>query len=318
MNKMSIDDFCNTVASEIKFYLPRRYEDAEITLDVRVKNNDTVAHGIIIRNNNFMTPILYLDGYYDRYDGNNFGRLMDEIAKAYVDNDTEGIHGENDAQEIVNSMTNYNAMKDRIICRLLNADMNMEYIKNKPFTRIDDFVVTYHVYINGNMSIPITNTIMDIWEISSDELYELSIANMERITPHDFSDMESVLRGMMMEEMIKTGMSREDAEIAVEEFMPPIPAEEKMYVLSNKNKMYGASAILNSDVMDEIREVMDSDFYVIPSSIHECIIVPMKLKKNEIESMIRQVNEEQVLPSERLSNYVYAYDANARRIYRVV
>ena len=59
---------------------------------------------------------------------------------------------------------------------------------------------------------------------------------------------------------------------------------------------------------------MGGDFFLLPSSIHEVILVPDngKMDYRELEKMVHEVNETQVRPTERLSDNVYHYDSKEK------
>ena len=106
----------------------------------------------------------------------------------------------------------------------------------------------------------------------------------------------------VMSEMM--GMSKEDMEM-----MCMSTDEEQMYVLSNTMKMNGASALLDKKIMEEIVKTV-GEFYILPSSIHEVLIVPVKsgMDIETLENMVCEVNATQVQLEERLSDHVYAYN----------
>ena len=89
-----------------------------------------------------------------------------------------------------------------------------------------------------------------------------------------------------------------------------------MYVLTNQSKYYGASGILDHSTLHRISEQI-GDFIVLPSSIHEVIIIP----KNEdmgdysrLAAMVKEVNAAVVLPEERLSDHVYVYSRDNEKL----
>lgn len=83
-----------------------------------------------------------------------------------------------------------------------------------------------------------------------------------------------------------------------------------MYILTNEEKYFGAAALLYPHVLSHISRLLHCNFYVLPSSIHECILVPDsgQFSKKELETMVREVNETQVEDEEVLSQNVYYYD----------
>jgi hypothetical protein len=82
-----------------------------------------------------------------------------------------------------------------------------------------------------------------------------------------------------------------------------------MYVCTNVNKCNGAGVIFYKDFLKNISEKVGTDLYIIPSSIHEVIIVPAndKIDSELLKSMVPEVNETEVTVTEVLSNHVYLY-----------
>ena len=97
--------------------------------------------------------------------------------------------------------------------------------------------------------------------------------------------------------------------------MPDIP--DTMFVLTNDTKVNGAAGILNDDIRQEIAEKV-GDFYMLPSLIHETLIIPKDagMEFKELEQMVQEVNQKQVAPGERLSDHVYEYDAKEHELFR--
>ena len=94
--------------------------------------------------------------------------------------------------------------------------------------------------------------------------------------------------------------------------------EEPMYVLTNVGKYNGAAAILDEKLMEQISEKFQEGFYIIPSSIHETLIVPKSqpLTITYLENMVSEINATEVSPEEMLSNHIYEYDAENHEIMR--
>jgi hypothetical protein len=83
----------------------------------------------------------------------------------------------------------------------------------------------------------------------------------------------------------------------------------KLYVLTNESATNGATAICNDKKMREIAEMLDSDLIVLPSSIHEVIIMPKddSLDIDSLIQMVQDINGSEVAADEILSNNVYVY-----------
>ena len=97
-----------------------------------------------------------------------------------------------------------------------------------------------------------------------------------------------------------------------------VAEEEAMYVLTNVGKYNGAAAILDEKLMEQISEKFQEGFYIIPSSIHETLIVPKSqpLTITYLENMVSEINATEVSPEEMLSNHIYEYDAEKHEIIR--
>ena len=78
---------------------------------------------------------------------------------------------------------------------------------------------------------------------------------------------------------------------------------------------YHMMANFLTDVMDKVAEYMDGDVIILPSSIHEVIIIKDGIGNYEdLASMVRDTNGECVAPEEVLTNSVYVYDREAKEI----
>lgn len=113
--------------------------------------------------------------------------------------------------------------------------------------------------------------------------------NTPRLLPYELTDILELIRQISN---VDSGMLRQD---------PP------MYVLTNTEKSFGASAILFPAILQAVRARLQSDYYVLPSSIHECIIIPSdeQLDPEALHEMVKEINEEHVAPEELLGDSVY-------------
>ncbi len=93
------------------------------------------------------------------------------------------------------------------------------------------------------------------------------------------------------------------------------PDEIPMKVLTNSKRSSGAVCILYPGVLEEVAaERMGGDFYIIPSSVHEVILLPDdgRLLEENLKEMIFEVNRTKVDPEEVLSDNLYYYDAERK------
>ena len=93
-------------------------------------------------------------------------------------------------------------------------------------------------------------------------------------------------------------------------------AENRMFVLSNQYRHFGAACILYNRVLEDIGNQLNENFYILPSSIHEVIILPEGFSpcEEDLNEMIIDINQTQVSEEEILSNHAYYYDRTERKL----
>lgn len=317
---MTFDEFKQEVIDNIKDYLPVGFQDATVTINDVIKNNDTHLSGLTIRTEDIgIAPTLYLEDFYAQVENgqHSLEGIMVRIADTYanaMDNEIT-----KDAKEIVDQITDYEATKDKIVPRIVNRDSNEERLKDMPHTKMGDLAVTYHVDLgsaeDGQMSVAISNQMMEKYGVSVEDLHEQACANMETLTPTQFKSMADTLMEIMVPDYAE--MSEEEREQTKSEMGLSGAGEDGMFVISNSSKTFGAAALLDSETMDKIEQQI-GEFYILPSSVHECILVPksQEMDLSTLENMVQEVNATQVAPNEVLSDHVYAYDSETKEIYR--
>lgn len=140
------------------------------------------------------------------------------------------------------------------------------------------------------------------------KLKQEAIKNTQRLMPHEIKSMTDVLGEIMREE--NPGQFNEDDCKA--QFSDSVP----MYVLTNKRRIEGAACILYPNLIKNFSDTVDSNLYIIPSSIHELLLMPTERNdmSEEIKNMIREINDTQVRPEEVLSYSLYYYDREEKKI----
>ena len=304
---MNFEEFTQQVAKEVKRFLPEKYDDASVTLQYVTKNNDQQLTGLMIKTEDTnIAPNIYLEGYFEQYqDGKDFEDIVRDIADVRVRHELN--------QDFdVSKITDFDQVKDHIICKLVNAEMNAEYLADKPHTQVEDLAVMYAVDLGGGeggkMTAPITNALMEQYGVTTQELHDIAIHNLAE-SQIEFKTMRDVLIDMMF----PNGISENDPRAFM---IPPEEENPSMYVLSNAEKLNGAAALLDAKTMEDISEKLGGDFIGLPSSIHECIVLPVNedMDRHTLEAMVQDVNAGQVAPEERLSDHVYMYDSQEKEL----
>jgi len=192
-------------------------------------------------------------------------------------------------------------IKDNLIIKLLGKERNEKLLMEVPHLTYMDLVILFYVYRENREGKPVAtlvyNNRFENWGRPLDELYQVARSNTQRLMPSIFITMEEALEDL-------TGATFHSAE--------PV-----MYVLSNERKCFGASVLLYENKLNEIGDMIQDDFYILPSSIHEVIIVPKEKTrdKEELTEMVQQVNFSQLMEEEVLSDHAYFYSRVENTIY---
>lgn len=202
----------------------------------------------------------------------------------------------------VNALMNYEVMKEKLSVEVISADANEELLAKVPHDRIEDLAVVYRFIMesneDGRASILVNNDLIERMGVTHEQLRADALENSPEIRPVVIQGMNEVMKEMMGPE-------------AYEMFGIPDDTEEMMFIATVPDKNSGAGVLAYQDFMDQAAEKIGGDFYVIPSSIHEILLVPDngEVQAEGLKEMVQEVNATEVSPEEKLSDNVYHYDS---------
>ena len=200
---------------------------------------------------------------------------------------------------------------------MINRSLNKERLSEVPHIIIENMAKVYFIVldisVDGVSSIMITNDFLSGWNISPEKLDELSNINTPKLFPSIIKNMNECICDILSDQ--KEELTKEEDE-HFEEFLNDYIMDmssrenERMYVLSNTIGINGAGAILYPNVLQELASKLNSDLYILPSSIHEVILLPARARMSSLalREMVIDVNSSQVAQEELLSNEIYYYD----------
>ena len=302
---MEINEFAEKVCNAVKKELGTGYRVE--CKEVR-KNNGVILHGLLVlgeeRN---VAPTIYLDTFLEAYEA---GATFKSILQRLVEICREDMLKETVDMEFFRS---FEQVRDRICYRLIGRKGNEELLEDIPYIEFLDlaicFYYAYHGDALGDGTILIHNSHLELWETCTAELFGLAKRNTQKLFPWVCSSLAEVLG-----EMGGQGTGPEDA-AEQEQFLREMPLQ----VLSNAKRTHGAICMLYPGVLERVAQEIGGDFFILPSSIHEVIILPDMGNKDyeELRGMIREVNRTQVAPEEVLSDTLYRYDRADERVVMV-
>ena len=278
----------NLILKEIRNALG---ENVTVEYNKVSKNNGLVLNGITIRTNNDpISPTVYLENY-------NESLTSKEIAKLVVTDYEKEISDSPMKNISVSNVMNFDDFaKHRIIYRLVNKKANEELLKTIPHRIFLDLAIIYVIQISDEASAKVTNNLMKHWNINEETLYNLATENTPKIFPSSISSLLEMMGKM-------TEMTIEDIENM------GLRDDYHQIVITNNTNTNGAIALLYPGTVEYLYKRYGK-FAVLPSSIHEVIIVPMNdnIEMEMLSQTVREVNAEVVANEEVLSDHAYLYD----------
>lgn len=290
---MNINEFAQMVVDGIQKELGEGYE---ISLRNVPKNNGVALLGlVIVANGQNVSPTIYMESFKAAYEE---GMPLSDIIESVLD-----IYGQGAPQENIDMefFKDFEQVKGRICFRLINREKNRELLAQIPHVEFLDLAICFHYAYQGNElgngSILIFNNHVEMWHTSAAALYELAERNTPVLFPWESRGMEDILDGFMQKE---PGITAEEL---------GIPEEIPMKILKNRSNSYGAACILYPGVLEELAKKQDADFYILPSSVHEVILLEDSGDEDAdtLREMIADVNDTQVEPEEILSYSLYYF-----------
>lgn len=324
---MEITEFCKKVKRGLETQLG---QEETVTVNKIVKNNGVVLNSVIItRRERNISPNIYLDDFFSEYnEGKTLCAVVEEIIKIYrASKPKESLD--------MKFFTDYQRVKKYMAYKIVSSEKNKELLKLIPHIPFLDLAVVFYCYVPenslGNATILIYNNHLKLWGVSLESLYEDAKANTKRILPAKIVPIEQ-----MMEEIFAEDLKREFRKTEEKEFLPKedwfdhaakqllssvveVPESSDMFVMGNNKKLFGAATMLYEDVLSAVAEKFRKNIFILPSSIHELILLPDtgEQEPEELGSMVKEINETQVDAEEVLTNSVYYYSRESKKVSRV-
>lgn len=306
---MDFESFVNEVKDNIKDYLPERFDSASIEVRENQKLNETYTGLFVQEPGQRITPTINLDQMYEAYDSGTIS--MEELMQRTAD-----MIQQEPIEIDINKLLDYDQAKENLFIRVSSAEANQDKLAQAPHKTYEDLAVTYHIAADigdaGIASTMVTNQMMDSFGITADQLHQDALANSENLFPARVESMGAVMRRMMGADMLASGMSQEDVDMMMDSM--GIDDSNPMTVVSNDQSINGAAVMFYPGQMDKIAEQMQGDYFVLPSSVHEMLVIPDTgdFQHEELKAMVTEINATQVEPKDRLTDEVYHYDSKDR------
>ncbi len=293
---MSFEEFRENILQEIRARADGAFQVKKHDV---IRNNNVKQAGIavVVKEETDIGPCVYLDEFYREYesDGMKFDEIVDEVYRLILK------YGEDMPDVDLSGFRNWETVRGDIYPKLVNAKQNKELLEKIPHRDFLDLAVVYYAVARDHAredigTVLIYNGYMEIWGQEEENLYQTAMRNIRADGEADFITLETIIKqiaGITFPK--KDGNASHDTD---------------MYILTNRHRRFGAAEILDKKTLRMVADKVGDGFIVLPSSVHETIILPPKdaTEYEGLAAKVREVNDTQVDVEERLSYHVYVYN----------
>ena len=299
-NTLRYEGFRNVVLSQMKKRLEGYWGIREISRREAVRNNDTVMDMLLVELvDGRAAPILYLQDLYKTYqEGAGMEEILQGLCEMFITYSSMPAPVEHQLSTLLDD---FEKVRPLISFRLINGARNKRRMQGKPFSRLGEVRLAYQIQVGdghgGIYATQIPNAMLEEWDIDEAELHEIALSNMELEKNYLLQPMEEA-----------TGIRID----------PSVKPEDRpdIYILTSKWKINGATVIFSDEVRQKVGAQVGGDYYLLPSSIHEWVVIPKRWArgKDEMEQLMQDSSDDPAGDEEFLSNHVYEYDVQKEQL----
>lgn len=295
---MNYQQFIEEVERRVKEKI-KGNETITVYIHTAVKNNGKERKGITVSEKGIhISPTIYLEEYFQQFqEGKPIEKIVEKILRLY-----EEVKCSHPCEESL--LQNYEELKGKFACKLIHRGKNEKLLNDIPYVPWMDLAIVVFVLLEvspyGTATVLVRKEHLEIWGLTEAQLFDEAKKNTPILLPYQFCPMRKLLR--------------EICPYAVDEGEEE---EESLYVLSNKLRSFGAASMLYEGILEKVGQKLGENYYILPSSIHEVIVVPESKSpvKQDLEEMVREINETQVEEEEVLSDRVYYFSRKENRLF---
>jgi len=303
---MDYKSFKEVVKESIKDAMPEKFSGCKVGIHPVQKVNGT-RDGLYVaepgKKGMAVIPTIYLEKLYEDYQRTGDLQGILKTAAAQL---SEGLE-----QTAKMGKLSFSEPETKLVLALINTSQNKELLQDIPNRPFQDLSVVYRYVTSmdkdGISSALVNNRIAENMGLSEEQLFQMAEKNTKKMLPPQVMDMKDVLKNIL----VKDGMPPAMAGMIIGD----MPEGTPMYVVTNSRQTNGAVSMVFDDVLHGLAEELGTDLYLLPSSVHEVIAVPVTTgSPKELAKMVEEVNLGQVPLEERLSNQVYCYDRKSHQL----
>ena len=311
---MSIEAFTNELEREMKRLRPGR-NVRRLTTSKPERDYTTLAYEVDRSSSEpSISPCIYVEMFYADY---LKGTPMDDIKNALEDI----VYSK--PPEFGFNPVSYDSVKKHLLIRVMSIEQGTRYMNTHPHKVVEDLVIFYSIHMpstidEGFYLCMITNSLLEHFGITADQLHEDASENSVENFPVTFTPMDHLAMEATVDEMPEC-LFEEDNLDWVTEYLEETCTGSNMYILSNELKSNGAAVLFYPGLLQFLTEELEAEeLLILPTSVDEIIVIPDAIDEAEIyRQSVIQTNLEYLEPARRLSNNVYGYHAGDDIFYKI-
>lgn len=214
------------------------------------------------------------------------------------------------AQDVMEAFNDYSGLKNRITFELMHTEQNREFLEQAPHREFLDLSIVYNFHFqneNVSGSALITNKLAEKLGMTEEDLYVMGYENTKQVHKPIVRPLGDVILYTMLH-----GEGESNLEEIPEYTQNPAL---KIYMLTNCERQKGAASLLYPEELEKLAKKLDSDLYILPSSVHEVLIVnAQEFQPDNLAQTVYEMNKNMTSIEERLSNQVYFYNRQTQEI----
>ena len=279
--------FAESVAKDIRNFLPEKYENAEFQVMQMNKNNGVQMVGVQVRlQEENVCPVVYVEPFFNEIRlGEPVEKVMNEIARCMEEaGNVPFLHSG------INPM-DYDSVKEHLAVMLVNTQANKRMLQEMPHENMEDLLAICYVDFpvesnDGKATMKVKNEHLKMWNVDAKEMFHQARANTQPVNTPILQSMDEMMLSIFNEEGHATNLLNESVEFGLR-------SHDMLYALTNVEKQYGASMITQPEVLNKLEQLFPEGFYVLPSSVHEVLIVPDngEMEPKMLGEMVQKLDE---------------------------
>lgn len=290
----------------IKAEIQNIYPNAVIKIDEVPKWNGDIFTGLTICEKVNVSPTVYLESFFsDFLNGFGIDEIVTNICRIYES------HRLSDDIDL-SFLMDFEQVKPYLRMRIINTEKNRELLQTIPHIPFLDLSIVFYIDIDSDemkqSSITVTNNLLEIWEENSENIKNIAFNNIKNCDYYSFDDITGVIRGLIEKTSDKNDWMDDISEL--ESLLEHENVNfQPMYVITNQSKLFGAVAIYDLELLSKIGHTFKKDYYILPSSTHEILLLPKSTNTDpgELRKTVQDINRDVVDPQEFLSDNIYFY-----------